>query len=87
MEISFQNSVQKHERKGKIKGQIVFERRKERIGEFILKETLKDKNKFCLLHNLTHGALPDWGPCKRVRQIFLHIPEIPLVVLPVVSHQ
>ena len=52
-----------------------------------LKETLNDKNKFCLLHNLTHGALPDWGLCKRVRQIFLHIPEIPLGVLPTVSHQ
>lgn len=45
VEISFQNSVQKHERKGKIKGQIVFERRKEHIREFILKENPKDKNK------------------------------------------
>lgn len=45
VEILFQNSVQKHERRGKIKGQIVFERRKEHIGEFILKENPKDKNK------------------------------------------
>jgi hypothetical protein len=45
VEISFQNSVQKHERRGKIKGQIVFERRKEHIREFILKENPKDKNK------------------------------------------
>ena len=49
VEISFQNSFQKHERKGKIKGQIIFERRNEHTEEFILKENPKEQAFVCFI--------------------------------------